>query len=159
MSRHPFSIAIILVFVYVIIAIMPGYSSPPPEMTSQSLLSKIADNKGKVVIVNFWATWCSTCQEEIEILKELRDNYPEDNVKFLSISIDEDPEKINDYIQSQGFNFQTFSATEGILSDFSIKWVPKTYVFNHNGQIIYKDFGLVSQKRLEGIIDKILENL
>ncbi len=159
MSRYPFVVTLILIFT-LFAGVVPGFSSSPLEkLDSRGLLSKIAENQGKVIIVNFWATWCRICKEEIEILKDLQDVYSDEHVRFLSVSIDDDPERIADYIQRLDFNFQTFAATEGLMSDFGIQWVPKTYIFNRNGKIVYKDFGLVPQKRLEDIIDNILERL
>jgi thiol-disulfide isomerase/thioredoxin len=159
MSKCAWVVMVLCVFVLGLGRAGPGLASSVDTLDSQDLLSEIADSQGKVVVVNFWATWCQACQEEIVVLKRLRDAYSHENVRVLGILIDQDIETLNDYDQKGSFNFPLFIAASDIVHEFNIHAFPKTYVFDHQGQLVHKEFGLVSQNRLQTIIDNILKKL
>lgn len=91
---------------------------------------------GKKTVINFWATWCTSCIQEIPVLEKLKKDHP--NVEFLAINAGDSPRKIKKFLKKHGFTYtvlmdksKDFSKGLGVLS------LPQTFVINELGTIIY----------------------
>jgi len=102
-------------------------------------------NKGKVVLVNFWATWCLPCVEEFPELIKLYKNYKKDNFRIIFISVDvpEDIEtKVKPFLKKKGASFKSyysdFEDVKDLIDYFDKKWggeIPATYIFDKKGKL------------------------
>ncbi len=102
----------------------------------------LTDLKGKVVILNFWATWCPPCIEETPSLNRLQKYVESRNALILGVSIDEDPAAYETFLKEQGIVFPTFREREQKLSlDYGSPKIPDTYVIDRRGKILRKFFG------------------
>lgn len=103
------------------------------EMTDVEGTSiKLSQIEAPVVILNFWASWCTPCLEEFPSLTELRKKYQSDQVAIIAINSDEDDQlkKIKKTIEKYGLNFQVVADNEGkLLEKFLISAIPVTIVF------------------------------
>ena len=96
----------------------------------------LADFKGKLVILNFWATWCSPCREEMPSLDDLQSNGSFDNLKIFPINISkEDTSKSESFFKELNIeNLDVyFDATITLAKQFSLRGVPTTILFNKDG--------------------------
>lgn len=147
-----------------------NYINPPTkvpevgEVTSETLLQEVKKLGAKVVIVNFWATWCEPCKEEIPALLELGKNYAEKGVRILFVSLDE-PEDKDDVLQFVNeypgmINLRKSSPGAKILKTLFEPWmgvIPVTLYFSGSGELIeavegvrnYQDFEKILQKHVE----------
>lgn len=91
------------------------------------------DFKGKVVLINFWATWCPPCIAEMPNLQKLHDAY-KDKVVFLFVS-NEKKEKIDAFLSKNKYSFNVFSPLEN-PSEFEVSSIPRTLLINKEGKII-----------------------
>jgi thiol-disulfide isomerase/thioredoxin len=98
--------------------------------------------KGKVVLVNFWATWCPPCREEIPELIKLQDKY-KDQLQVLAISEDEaPPEALKAFARQAHINYPIMKVTEEIETDFGgVPALPTLFVVNKDGAIVQKHVG------------------
>src|SRR5260370_17029028 len=79
----------------------------------------IADGKGKVVILNFWATWCPPCREEIPELVKLQQAY-KDKLLIIGASEDDDgPQKVQQFVQRFGMNYPIVMATKELIDNYA----------------------------------------
>lgn len=95
--------------------------------------------KGKVVIVNFWATWCPPCIAEMPSLNKLYQEY-HDEVVILFVS-NEDVENVKKFKQKHGYQFPVYSLIDQPPREFDITSIPRTFVINKSGKIVVDKTG------------------
>jgi thiol-disulfide isomerase/thioredoxin len=119
---------------------------------------KLASFKGKVILLNFWATWCGPCKAEIPALVELQTQYPKDLV-VLGFSVDDTVEKIKPYAQQYKVNYPMLIGLgrDDVQDAFGPLWgVPASFVIGRNGKICKKHMGIASKAQFEREIKGLL---
>lgn len=110
----------------------------------------LKDYKGKVVFINFWATWCPPCLIEMPGINELYNQYKEDNhVVFLMISLDRNFDTAKTFLSEKGFDFDIYRAEGSIPQDFQTPGIPATFVLDKEGEIAKKIIGASSYNTIE----------
>lgn len=95
-----------------------------------------SDLEGKVVFINFWATWCPPCRAEMPALQELYKQFAGDErIVFLFLSEDEDPEKAKAYWQKNGFTMPLLSSIGNVPAEIFSGTLPTTLVLNKEGKL------------------------
>jgi len=126
---------------------------PAPEFSLKDLQGNalsLASYKGKVLILNFWATWCPPCRREIpdfiEAYKELKDK----GLEILGISVDElSAEALRDWTQKAGMNYPVALATAKVIADYQPgEFIPATIVIDRSGRIRYRQSSLMDKETL-----------
>jgi len=119
---------------------------PVPDITVNSLKNlplKLSSLKGKVVLLNFWATWCPPCREEIPSMMKLNSAMAGKPFQMVAVSIDEGglPD-IEAFFKSSGFSLPAYTDPGGIAGKtYGITGVPETFVIDKNGILIKKVIG------------------
>jgi thiol-disulfide isomerase/thioredoxin len=126
---------------------------PLPSMSLRDLDGTAIDParwRGKVVILNFWATWCGPCRDEIPVLMALQEHY-RDSLQVIGLSIDTgSPAKVRQYTQAVGVNYPIAIADQALQDAFGgVPAVPSTFVVRPDAGIIQKHVGLVDPRVLE----------
>jgi cytochrome c biogenesis protein CcmG, thiol:disulfide interchange protein DsbE len=102
----------------------------------------LSDLRGKVVVLNFWATWCPPCVEETPSLNKLEKYIEPRNGVVLGVSVDEDPAAYEKFLKDQGVVFPTFrEPTRKLALDYGTPVFPDTYVIDRHGKIARKFYG------------------
>ena len=94
--------------------------------------------KGKIVFINFWATWCKPCREEMPSIKAAMEILKDEKVEFLFAS-DESTQQIEEFKAVHEYDFNYVKVEN--LSELNIMGLPTTYIFNPNGELIFSDMG------------------
>ncbi|MEG1609829.1 MAG: TlpA disulfide reductase family protein [Bilophila sp.] len=126
-------------------------------ISAKEVMALATDNKGKVVFVNFFATWCPPCREEIPDLIALRKAYPADKVLFVGISLDDNPAKLQQFVQQMDFNYPVYRATGDVGEQFSITSIPHNLVFAKDGEVVANQPGMVTKADLTPFLDDLLK--
>lgn len=117
-------------------------------------LVSLSDFKGKVVLVDIWATWCGPCVKEIPYLKKLEEEFHGQDVVFLSISLDDskDKEKWKKFIKDEQLGGVQVFAGRGaqITKDYKVSGIPRFMLFDKDGNIIDVDSARPSNPELRG---------
>lgn len=97
--------------------------------------------KGKIVVINFWATWCPPCIAEMPSLQELYDRYKgNENIMFLYIS-NEKKSVVNKFLSKKKYTFEVFQPLTDYPSSFDVSSIPRTFIIDKNGKIIIDKTG------------------
>ena len=124
-------------------------TKPAPDITVNSLKSeplKLSTLKGKVVLLNFWATWCPPCREEIPSMIKLNNAMAGKPFQMVAVSIDEGgvPE-IESFFKTSGFSLPTYTDPGGVASKiYGLTGVPESFVIDKNGILVKKVIGPLS---------------
>jgi cytochrome c biogenesis protein CcmG/thiol:disulfide interchange protein DsbE len=103
---------------------------------------RLTDLKGKVVVLNFWATWCPPCVEETPSLNRLQKYIDSRGGMVLGVSIDEDGAAYEQFLQDHSVVFPTYrDATKKTASDYGTTIFPETYIIDRHGKIARKFVG------------------
>ena len=99
---------------------------------------KISESQARIVLINFWATWCEACMEEMPSLVKLHAKYRDKGVEIYGVNLDEDPAKaIASTTKEFGIQFISFLDHEGKLSDaFDVHAIPLTITLNRSRKIL-----------------------
>ena len=136
---------------------------PLPEFSLPDLSGQqrtVSEWQGKILIINFWATWCPPCKKEIPEFIKLQKQFAERGVQFIGIAID-DKEPVDEFLSFTNINFPVLIAPEeGVALAHKmgnlIDAVPFTVVVDAQGQIIHRHQGEFSNEQILEIIKPIL---
>jgi thiol-disulfide isomerase/thioredoxin len=112
---------------------------------------QLASFKGKVILLNFWATWCGPCRAEIPSLVELQEKYGRELV-ILGFSVDDTPEKMKPYAQEFKINYPLLvgNGREDVQDAFGPLWgIPVSVIIDREGKVAKKHSGIASKEQFE----------
>lgn len=118
-----------------------------PELRFPNLNEDMVDIrnlKGKIVVVNFWATWCPPCRREMGSLERLYQATKDKNVEVLAVNIGEDMDTVFSFLGmvDPSPNFQIIFDAEAVSMDkWEVKGLPTTYIIKPDGTLAYKAIG------------------
>jgi thiol-disulfide isomerase/thioredoxin len=119
---------------------------------------KLAAFKGKVILLNFWATWCGPCKAEIPSLVELQEQYGDDLV-VLGFSVDDPVEKMRPYAEEYKINYPLLvgNGREDVQEAFGpLYGIPVSVIIDREGRIAKKHSGIASKAQFEREIKSLL---
>lgn len=119
--------------------------------------ASLEEFEGKVVILNFWASWCVECLLEAELLENTWREYADKGVVFLGVAyIDVEPKSI-EYLEDFNITYPNAPDLRSVISSkYEITGVPETFFINKKGEIIHIQIGPVNEAMLTGLIDQML---
>ena len=139
----------------------PGAREVAPEFTlkdSSGAEVSLSDYQGKVVLLNFWATWCAPCRIEIPWFVEFQGRYEDQGLAILGVSMDEDGwEIVQPYAERMQINYQVLMADPAIAEVYGgLEALPETIMIDRNGKIAARHQGLTDKSEYESEVVQLL---
>jgi peroxiredoxin len=98
--------------------------------------------RGKVVFLNFWATWCIPCREEMPGLEQLHQKYQSEGLVVLAIDLKESAEQVKTFFQKHGLSFPSLLDQQGsVFRDYLVAGMPTTYLIGRDGKLFARGIG------------------
>jgi thiol-disulfide isomerase/thioredoxin len=99
---------------------------------------RLAEQRGRVVMVNFWATWCGPCRQEMPQLDRLYQKYKSSGFVLLGVNVDEDVRKATDVAAKLGVTFPVLLDTDKAVSKlYDLSTMPSTVIIDRDGKVRY----------------------
>ena len=126
--------------------------------TANGKILNLADYKGKVIILDFWATWCPPCRKGIPDLIELQKAYGDD-IAVIGISVDQDSKPdVVPFIKNYGINYPVAYGNPAVYQQYGgIRSIPTSFIVNQEGKIFKKYVGLIPKDTYEKDINSLLD--
>ena len=135
-------------------ALAPDFTLP----TIDGKQLKLSDYRGKVVILDFWATWCPPCRKGIPDLIELKKKYGSKGLEVIGISLDTDTKaQVAGFAKTNGMNYPVVYGNQAVTQLYGgIEAIPTTFVIDKKGKIVANYQGLMPSSTYESHIKKLL---
>ena len=113
-------------------------ASPAPDFTLTDLngnKTTLSAQKGKVVFLDFWATWCPPCRASIPEVERLYEKFSGKNVAFFGINVESDPAAVRDFVAKKGIKYTVLLGDDKVSKVYEIQGIPTFYIIDQSGNI------------------------
>ena len=123
---------------------------------------KLSDYKGKVILLNFWATWCPPCRKELPALSEIFKELEGKNFQMIGISVDENPDALVNFLKSNLLPYTVLHESSGLLEKYmSVSGngqnvIPQTFIIDKDGKVVENIVGSRSKEEFVSLINKYM---
>jgi thiol-disulfide isomerase/thioredoxin len=137
-------------------------NDPAPALTFKDVTTgeaiSLAALKGKVVVVDFWATWCGPCRMEIPGYVEMYKKYGKDGLVIIGVSVDQaGPKVVKRFIEANAMNYPVVMGGSDAIDAFGgIEAIPTTFLINREGKIVHRKVGAMESAEYEALVKKAL---
>jgi peroxiredoxin len=135
---------------------------PAPELALEDLHGnevRLTDHRGQVVLVDFWATWCGPCIQELPHIQKVHEKYQDQGLVVLAISTDRQKSKVPPFVEKNGYTFPVLLADGKVETAYQVRGIPVVYLIDRTGVIRYhkEGFSHGSEKDFERWVEELLK--
>ncbi len=125
---------------------VPQQSLDAPDFTLQNLSGKevsLSDFHGNIVFLNFWATWCPPCRQEMPSMQRLHETFKDNDFVMLAVNLQESEATVKDFLKNNPYTFPVLLDSEGAIGGgmFGVSSIPTTYLIDKEGAILARLIG------------------
>ncbi|HAX49736.1 MAG TPA: TlpA disulfide reductase family protein [Ignavibacteria bacterium] len=123
---------------------------------------KLSDYKGKVILLNFWATWCPPCRKELPDLSTISNELKDKDFKMIGVSVDDNQDVLNSFLKTNNLSYTVVFEPNELVAKYMTaagqnqNVVPQTYIIDKNGKVVEAIMGSRSKADFLSIINKYL---
>ncbi|RLJ70528.1 peroxiredoxin [Hydrogenivirga caldilitoris] len=138
-----------------IAGVLPGKEAPNFKLkTIEGKEVSLEDYRGKVVLVNFWATWCPPCREEMPLFERVYRTYRNKGFEVLAVSTDSSLDPVKKFVKEYKLSFTVLFDDRNITSLYGIQGLPTSFLINREGKVVKVRLG--EYKEIEKDLKQIL---
>ena len=122
----------------------------------------LSDYKGKVILLNFWATWCPPCRKELPALSEIANDMKGKDFQMIGISVDENPAALVNFLKSNTLTYTILHENNGLLEKYmnvagnKDNVIPQSFIIDKNGKVVESIIGSRSKEDFVELINKYM---
>lgn len=132
----------------------PDFSLPVIHGADAGKPLRLSALAGKVVVLDFWASWCGPCKKQMPILDRVAQDYADAEVTFLGISTDTEPDAALAFLKATPVSYSSVLDLTGEVSrDFGVTGLPTLVIIDAKGKVIHNDARLVGERSLRDLIE------
>lgn len=130
--------------------------------TENDAEKKLSDYKGKVILLNFWATWCPPCKKELPDLAQISKDYEGKNFQMIGISVDQNPGALVNFLKSNTLPYTILHENSGLFDKYintlgsGEGYIPQTFIIDKNGKVVENIVGSRSKEDFVSLINKYM---
>ena len=153
--KNPRAVFLSLFFIFFLMPLSYAdtVSGPAPDFTLKSRTGenlKLSEYRGDVVMINFWASWCAPCRQEMPLLEELYKKYSDLGFTLLAVNVEEDSSKADDLLRDITVTFPVlFDNTNKVSKLYKVVAMPSTVVIDRDGNMRYLHRGYLPGYEVE----------
>jgi cytochrome c biogenesis protein CcmG/thiol:disulfide interchange protein DsbE len=149
-----------LLAVVILLAAFAAQAMPAPGFTLHTLdgrAVRLAGYRGKVVLVNFWATWCAGCRVEMpQFVGQYRRNHAK-GLEIIGISMDDEGAAIAPFLKEQHVNYTIVKGDAAVAKAYGgVRYLPQTVVIDRRGELVKTFDGPPDEKELDALLERLL---
>lgn len=127
-----------------------------PDWASFGLEGKLPDLKGKVVLVDFWASWCGPCKKSFPVIKELHEKYSVKGLTVVGVSLDEKKREMDDFLKKVAPPFAILRDAKGKMAEaLGIETIPTSLLIDASGKVLAVHIGFEGESTKQGYVREI----
>lgn len=133
-----------------------SFAADIEEISQPKLAEMVKNNAGKVIMLNFFATWCPPCKVEMPELVKLREAFPPESLLLIGLSVDEDKNAVPGFLKETGVNYPVYMAGKDVTTAYEINSVPHNAFYAPDGKLVISEPGLADLELLKEIVSGLL---
>jgi cytochrome c biogenesis protein CcmG, thiol:disulfide interchange protein DsbE len=161
-ARHPRRVLFAFLATLLVFGCGESYSASPSANLAKFKMKTLdgaktmgpSDFAGKVVVVDFWATWCGPCHIQAKILEKVRKDFEGENVQFLAANTGESADRVKSFVKDKPFSYPVLVDTEDVAGDLGVFALPTLLVIDTKGKVAYFEAGLVDADTIRKVLKK-----
>ena len=127
------------------------------HLDMDGLRSLLAQNKGSVVMLNFFATWCPPCRAEIAEISRIYPEYARKGLVIIGLSVDEDKSKVPPFVTKQKIAWPVHTVGADVAATYRIHSIPHNAVYGRDGKLLLSEAGVADEQGMRELFDKLLK--
>jgi cytochrome c biogenesis protein CcmG/thiol:disulfide interchange protein DsbE len=152
---QPAGVSINSVFGEVALKPSPAKDFTLPLLTGQSLT--LSSLKGKVVMVDFWSSWCPPCRQEAPALAAAYERYRARGVEFVGVAIWDSEDEVRKFLERNRITYPNGLDLKGVTAiEYGVRGIPEKFFVDRDGTLVRKFIGPVTEQRLAAVLDEML---
>jgi peroxiredoxin len=143
-------------------ALAPWNGGPAPALNLRDLdggAHGLARYRGKVLLINFWATWCEPCRQEMPSIQRLRDKLAGKNFAVLAVNVDEPDARVRQFVKKTGLDLPiAMDPNKTVTTSWGVRYLPVSFIVGPDGRIRYRVVGDIDwdNDTVVGVISQLL---
>ena len=134
------------------------YAAPGFTLPGQNKTIQLSDYKGKVVYLDFWASWCEPCKRSFPWMNELQSLYGEDGFEIIAVNLDTSRKDAEEFLKQMPATFDVAFDKSGKTAEaYNLKAMPSSFLIDRKGRLVHKSLGYRVQEKK--IVEKKIQKL
>ena len=145
----------LLILLSLVLLPAAAFSKDLPHLDMPGLARLLQENKGKVVLLNFFATWCPPCRTEIPYLIKAHERFAGKDVLIVSLSVDDSAAAVPPFIRQMGMDYPVYTVDRNVARAYRVSSIPHNVLYGRDGKLAASHSGVLDEASLISVIDQL----